>query len=376
MAKDAVQTSHVVDLELEPHEASGLVTSRSARLQEALGWSPLYWTVLDDGPVRECIAVIGREAGAVEPTAGWGSRLLRCDVTTPTGETDDGEAIAEHDGWIYVFGSAYGSKEGPLEPERSFIARFHEDDVEVGDDGAVRVDLHVRRDPFVLHHLVNDALRRRRVDVLPPSPRYRKKTVAKARKKAVKRGKPWAWRLRHDDVPINVEGAAFLANGDVLVGLRIPVTGDGHPIAVQLAGVDRLFDPEAGDPVVRAVWLFEDIGSRRELVGIRDLHVADDALHLLVGNLDSSSPKSVLLAEHPEGGAAVSEHWRTELPEVPDTDGVAVVRLRAERVRAFDGQRRVEGLAEVDGSFLYVSDEDDRVRTRFFAPSSTGDDAS
>ena len=34
-----------------------------------------------------------------------------------------------HDGWIYVFGSQFGKKDGPLQPKRSFVARFREADV-------------------------------------------------------------------------------------------------------------------------------------------------------------------------------------------------------------------------------------------------------
>lgn len=35
--------------------------------------------------------------------------------------------------------------------ERCFVARFHEDDVAVDDDGRVSADLHLTADPFVLH---------------------------------------------------------------------------------------------------------------------------------------------------------------------------------------------------------------------------------
>ena len=71
------QTHHVVDLHLEPHEASGLVGIRSRRLKKRLGWAPAYGTILDDGKVEDCIAVIGQVHGTVEPAAGWSSRLLR-----------------------------------------------------------------------------------------------------------------------------------------------------------------------------------------------------------------------------------------------------------------------------------------------------------
>lgn len=354
---------HVIDLQLQPHEASGLVTSRSQVLKDALGMDPLYWTVLDDGQVENCIAVIGQAQGTVEPTAHWSSRRLHCTITTPTGATDDGEAIAEHEGWIYVFGSAYGSKNGPLEPERSFVSRFHENDVRVDDDGELHADLHVRADPFALHQVVNDALRRTGVDVLPPSPKIRKHFVAKARQRAIDEGADWVWRLRHDDVPINIEGAAFRPGGTVVLGLRLPVTGDGHPLLVEVAGIDRLFDPALGDPEAVAVWTAPSIGSRRAPVGIRDLHLQDAALHLLVGNLDSQPDESRLLREHPEGATAVSQHWEANFPEAPP-ELERQMELDARHVHTFEGLYRVEGIA-VDGTHtLYVSDEDDIVRTR------------
>lgn len=358
---------HVVDLHLQPHEASGLVASQSERLKQATGLRPLFWTVLDDGPVQECIALIGRREEAVEPTAGWATHRLSCEVTTPASGTDDGEAIAAHDGWVYVLGSHYGSKDGPLEPERSFIARFHEDDVAL-EDGP-RVDLHVASAPFLLHQVVNDALRQAGVDLLPAAPKYRKRFVAKARRRGLHDGADWAWRLRHDDWPINIEGAAFLDDGALALGLRVPVTGDGNPLVVVVRHVDRMFDPAAGDPEAAAVWTFPDIGSRRALVGIRDLQRDGDTLHLLVGNLDSDPDDSLLLRHHPEGGPAESAHWRAALPRIGTERAAAAV--AAEHVHTFEGLHAVEGLAADAGRVLYVSDEDRVVRTRFFGDADT-----
>lgn len=355
---------HVIDLDLEPHEASGLVGSQSDRLKERLGWSPLYWTILDDGTVENCIAVIGQRAGTMEPTANWSSRRLHCNLTATSDETDDGEAIAAWDGWIYVFGSGYGSKEGPLEPERSFVARFHEDDVTVDDDGNLAVDLHVQQAPFVLHQVVNDALRRTRVDVLPPAPKYRRKFVTRTRADAVSDGAEWAWRIRHDDLPINIEGAEFLTDGTLLLGLRYPVSGDGNPIIVAVEGIDRLFDPTVGDPEAVAVWTLPGIGDRRMLAGIRDLHLREGVLHILAGDLDSDPDDSRLLKHHPEGAGFESAHWTVPLPSLPGALEAAA--LEPMHVHTFAGLTRVEGIAADHGTVMYVSDEDDAVRTRFF----------
>lgn len=360
------QIHHVVDLDLRPHEASGLVTCRSAGLREALGLDPLYWTVLDDGPVEECIALVGQVAGTVEPTAGWTSHHLRATISTPVdGDTDDGEAIAEHDGWITVIGSAYGSKEGPLEPERSFVARFHVDDVTV-EDGTPAVDLHVVADPFVLHRVVNDALHDAGADLLAWSPKYQRKTVGKARKKAL--GTPWAWRIAHDDSAINIEGAVHLPDGSLLLGLRVPVTRRGQALLVRVTHPDRLFDPAAADPVGAEVVELTGHGDRSAPVGVRDLALHDGRLHVILGDLDSDPDDSILLDQHPEGGVAESVHVVCDLPEMTAEEPV-LHQVPVELIHAFDGLSRVEGLAfDDDGHALYVSDEDETVRTRFFSP--------
>jgi hypothetical protein len=360
-----MDSMHVVDLDLQPNEASGLVGSRSDRLKELLGWSPLFWTILDHGKVDDCIAAIGKRRGTVEPTAGWSSRRLHCTVTTSSGDTDDGEAIAAYDGWIYIFGSSYGSKQGPLVPERSFVARFHENDVIVDDDGRLSVEIHVQRAPFVLHRVINDALRRSGVDALSLAPTYRKKFVTRARVQAIADGAPWAWRIRYDDTPVNIEGADFTVDGTVLLGLRFPVTGDGNPIIVAVRGIDRLFDPALADPEAVAVWTLPGIGNGRAHAGIRDLYRSDDGvLHVLSGDLDSHPEGSRLLEHHPEATGSESAHWTVSVPDLPTA--LEARTLTADHVHTFTGLTRMEGIAAAEGTVLYVSDEEDTVRTRFF----------
>lgn len=360
------QVHHVIDLDLSPSEASGLVASASAALRERLGLDPLYWTVLDDGPVERCIALIGQRAGTREPTAGWTTAHLQATVTTPTGLTDDGEAIAVHDGWVLVLGSSYGGKSGPLEPERSFVARFHEDDVVVGEDGSVSADLHVTADPFVLHRVVNDALYDSGVELMAWSPRYLKKVLHKARRAAVEDDAPWAWRLAADDWPVNIEGAVFTDDGSLLLGLRLPVTRLGQALIVEIRHPDRLFDPALDDPDPGRVIVVEEIGDRRAPVGVRDMDLEPDGrrLHVLLGDLDSDRADSILLGEHPEGGVAESTHV---VLDVPNEGDAILVGAPAEIVHHFTGLSRVEGLArDQEGRVLYVSDEDDVIRTRFF----------
>lgn len=99
--------------------------------------------------------------------------------------------------------------------------------MKVSKKGKVSADLHVTADPFVLHRVVNDALHQAEVPVMAFSPKYLKQTLGKARRRAVADGQSWAWRLAHDDSPVNIEGASFTADGWLLLGLRVPVSRAG-----------------------------------------------------------------------------------------------------------------------------------------------------
>lgn len=87
-------------------------------------------------------------------------------------------------------------------------------------------------------------------------------------------------------------------------------------------------------------------------------------LHVLTGDLDSDSEGSLLLAHHPEGKERDSAHWTATLDSWPDS--LAPTALHTEHVHTFEGLTRVEGIASDSGTILYVSDEDETVRTRFF----------
>ena len=87
-------------------------------------------------------------------TASWvGATTSPPTPGAENGRTEDGEALAHHDGWVYVFGSHFGSKAGPLRPRRAFVARFREDDAATGP-----LPVQVVRNRFRLHRAVNDAL--------------------------------------------------------------------------------------------------------------------------------------------------------------------------------------------------------------------------
>lgn len=371
-----------IDVGLDPNEASGLCAIESDDLLDHLGWSEGYWSILDDGPIERCIVAIGRKQGgtAAEPEdadasdGAWLVRRLR-PMTPPDGfpDTDDGEAIAVRDGVVYAFGSLYGAKEGPLEQERQFLARFREDEVELAeeepddddddDHRPLTTRLEVADDDFRLHRAINDALRESGLPLLDPGPEVRKSTVGKARKTANENGDEWLWRVRWDDHPINIEGAAFLPSGACVLGLRIPVHADGHPILVVVEGIERAFtDDEDIHPRVVGVHVVANVGEPAAPVGVRDLAVrSGDKLHILAGNLDSSGKGSVLLEHLPEGVRARSTQWFVDLD-----DGVLPSRdLGGVPEAEFPDLQRVEGLAySPDGRPRYVVDEDERVGMR------------
>ena len=114
------------------------------------------WTKLGEGEIQECIALLGHKRGA-NMSEGWQRVLLDAQLKDDDVKTEDPETIARYDGWVYIFGSHFGSKSGPLEPKRGFVARFREADVTHMRNGPP-VYIEVFRKSFVLHRLINDGL--------------------------------------------------------------------------------------------------------------------------------------------------------------------------------------------------------------------------
>ena len=347
---------HTVDLDLHPNEASDLLPVEARELLRARGWDLAFWTVLDEGSVEDSVAVIGHTRGPSAGEDAWEIVRPRFRATDNAGRTEDAEACTRLDGWVYLVGSHYGSKGGPLETKRAFLARFRESDL-AGDLEGSRPEMRVARNKLRLHRAVNDALRAFGPGLLAPGPTVRECFIERTRREGPRGA---ARRINDCDVPINVEGATFDAHGSLLLGLRYPVTADGHPIVAELAGVEAMLEDERPAPVVRRFWVIEDAGTRDTPTGIRALHRRGDELHAITGSLDAQGKGSALLEDHPEGARAVCAHHRFAL--ATNRDGGPV---EAELVQPFD-LHNVEGLAS-DGQryFYYVTDEDDRVRLRY-----------
>lgn len=352
-----------LDLNLHPNEASGLLTVSDEALLEAHGWEFAFWVVMDEGRVEDCVGVIGHKEGT-QIGEGWEIDRFHAALKGDTGKTEDSESVARYDGWIYVFGSFFGGKSGPLEPKRGFIARFRETEVEHAfTDPAVEIEVH--RESFVLHRLINDALRGNGPDLVELGPESKAALIEDTIKRGEEKEKKWAGLVREGDWPLNFEGAAFRHDGTLLFGLRFPTTAEGQPIVVGIEGVERLFEAGGAMPSVAGFWTVDAVGKGGAMAGVRDLAIkasdeGGEELHLVTGNIDSKKGGSVLIQDYPPGRDTVATHFRCVLPS-----GEAGGALKGEFVREFPELPRVEGIAITDEDrFFYVTDEDEGVHLR------------
>jgi hypothetical protein len=258
-----------------------------------------------------------------------------------------------------MLGSHFGSKDGPLQPKRAFVARFRESDVAHA-TGEPAVEVEVSRRSFALHRLINDALKAGGPQTIPLGPKSYKAYIEDTRRRGAEKRKNWDGLVHDDDLPLNFEGAAFRADGSLLLGLRFPVAADGRPILVELEGIERLFEPGDGLPEVTGFWVVDAVGRNGEMAGVRDLAIIGDELHLVTGNVDSKEGRSVITQDYPGGRDTIATHFRCTLP--PDLHSGS---LETEFVREFPTLPRVEGIAITDdGRFFYVTDEDEGVHLR------------
>ena len=354
METEDLATVHVVDLDLAPNEASGLLTVQHPELLERQGWDRAFWSVLDEVDVDDCVVLLGHRSGH-DLGDGWDTVRMRSTRRGDVGRADDAESVARHDGWVYLFGSQHGGKDGPIRRREQWVARFREDAVAAQDPvEGDPVELAVARTNFLLHRLVNDALHDSGLELLAMGPATRAAYIDRTRDKLA--GTPDAERVREGDWTINVEGAEFTEDGTLLLGLRYPVTADGRPLLVALAGCDRLFD--GGTPEVTGVRILDAVGRDGTIAGVRDLCRVGDVLHVVTGNLDSKGKASVILADHPAGRDTVNTHFQIDLDATASP-------VPARIVREFPEYPRVEGIAaDGQGRFFYVSDENATVHLR------------
>lgn len=351
-----------IDLERGGNEASDLLPVENDALLAAHDWDRGFWTVLDEGHVEDSVAVLGHRAGAGD-AEGWEIHPLTCLAGKQTGRTDDGEACARHDGWVYVVGSHYGAKGGPLQAKRAWLARFREDSID-REVPETEVALEIERNQFRLHRVINDALDQADVVPILPGDTVRDRFIAQTLQRGESKGKSWAHRLTARDVPINIEGAAFRPSGTLLLALRFPTSAVGEPLLVELAGVPEMFEDAEAWPRAQRVWVLQGVTPSGSLTGFRALsHAGGDAFDAIIGSIDATGKGSVLLDDHPEGAEVESGHWRFTLPVGGMIEEAICV--PGEHVRTLHGLRNVEGLSVEAGRAHYVTDEDERIQLRY-----------
>ena len=153
----------------------------------------------------------------------------------------------------------------------------------------------------------------------------------------------------------------FRRNGRLLLGIRYPVSAEGHPLLVELDDVEGLFADSEEVPSCSKAWVLEDVGSPEEPAGIRALHSeGDDRFDAVVGDLDAPDKGATVLEDHPEGREARSRHVRFSLPSRRGGGAVST-----ELVHDFGELRRIEGVVvDEDRHAHYVVDEEGRVALR------------
>jgi hypothetical protein len=342
----------MVDLELHPNEASDLAVVPAGLVER---FDQTFVTVLDEGVIEESIAVLGHRGDDV--SEGWEAIRLQLEPTGSAGKTEDAEACDFYGEHLYVLGSHFGKKDGPLEAKRAWIARVAAADLAAAADGE-SPPIEIARNRFGLHRALNDHLAG--LDLRALGPRARENLVLATIERGEQKGKSWAGRIRDADQPINIEGCCFLEDGALLLGLRSPVTADGSPILVELRDLEAYFDDPDSPPELGAIWTLTCAGVRENPMGVRALHrTADGRLHAIAGSLDALGKDSALVFDDQGAGRAHCEHWTFTLPEGGGT-------VECVKTHDFPDERSVEGLAKMpSGPFLYVVDRDDNVHLRF-----------
>jgi hypothetical protein len=334
----------------EGAEASALERCVDNELLQNAGFDEAFWGALDEGPIEENLILVGHRAGAGEHE-GWACQKLRVTPDFYRGRTDDAEGMARHGGYIYVLGSHFGGRKGPLDPRRAFIARFQESSARGALDGS-SVNLEVRRTPFLLHRIVNDALDAANVELMPPGSDSQRAYIRATCKLGAKRGKQWAPQIADGDLPINFEGFDLLDDGRALLGLRFPCTAEGQPIILCVRGLPQLFDAASTPPTVESIYVIEQTGSKEQPAGVRALHRKGNRLHVVTGPVTHEKRNEPLARDFPGTCERACEHWEFDLPEPS-----SLQKIQGKRREVFDTGVLVEGLTETAGGrFIYAID--------------------
>lgn len=348
----SAQSLMTIELATDTGEASALTPCLQRAWLEAHGFDHGFWTVLDEGRVEHSIAFLGHRHGA-PLDEGWIFERVEA-APTSDDKTEDAECLAHHGEFLYVLGSHFGKKKGPLQAKRCFLARFSERALD-GALGDARLDIEIARRPFVLHRLLNDYFHQEELSLIALGPHARQAYIETTLAKAFKEDKAWGPLIRVDDWPLNLEGLAF-AGPKAYLGLRFPMDAEGHPLIVALEGLERLFEPDEEPPRVTGAWALTSVGEPSFPVGIRGLELVDDALHVLTGPIDTARKHASLVYDYPGSKQTACGHWRIPLDGLTGTNTAPT-----ECVRVFDQHDHIEGVCRSGEHWFYVADFDDKV---------------
>ncbi len=333
------------ELSIQTIESGPLEASEILPLDKLPGeWEEAYWLVGDEKEIEGNLRLLVRERN----NATWKLKLVAATVSPPGMKTDDTEALGRYQGYVYAFGSHFGKKQGPLELDRQFVARFREPEFEGAT--APNVTIEIGRISFELHRVINDALRSRAVPVIG----LREKTAELMAKPIKKLSTEDQSRIRPGDAPLNFEAVAILESGEVLIGLRFPVSAEGHPILLRVTGIESLFGPAATPLEVTGAWVLESAGSSGQLMGFRGMAVDNGWIDAIVGSIeretDGDGDPSALAEDYPAGNHAVALHVGIALNDLK-----AGPVLLAETIRRFEG-KAIESIAVTPRGARYVVD--------------------
>lgn len=244
-------------------EASALLAIESQAVLKAHGWEMAFWSCSDEDRAEKALHALGKGRDGWELV--WPGKVR----AEPKSPTEDAEAMARFGPWVYIVGSHFGTKAGPLEPARHFIARER-----AGSDGA-------RRRGAALH------------------PRYPQEGPEEGEEVGVAhpqerlaggcRGRRFPHQRRPTARPALSRDPWRASN---------PGGGRGHRKAL----------PEPGGRSVRPPALGAGGGrdTAREPRGIRAVEEDGSSFLAVTGSLDSTPEESAILQDYPEGERADS----------------------------------------------------------------------
>ncbi len=350
-----------VRLKASINEASALLPVDDRALLNADGLEEGYWLAHDEGTLgggakRAMISLVGRSddtwsirpVDLSTPSGGHPTRSRRVSGSQTTKKAPrrqkgwpvtDAEALATHDGWVFVVGSGFLGANNKLDRRRAFVARFSPAHLNVGPK-AVAGDVEILDLDTALLAAVNDALAHSAIELI--------ETVAPIAKATAKAADINAGDIGAGATPLNIEGAACVGSSFVL-GLRWPVTASGQPILIEIEGGADLLAGDWSDATaselaalpmrVRTIDVVD--ASKKKALGVRGLTATGQALHAIVGPTDRD-----LAASKIKAGAFTHV-----------TIDVATGATNPQQT--FEGYRKVEALAaRPGGGWVYGLDDE------------------